>query len=147
MEFSFQSLVNLAVAPGIVLLVLSSAFRYQTLENQVSRLTAVSDGSNLAVITALRQRAGRFRAAFVALYFALVIIFAAALVCALTRDEYPVATYLLPVALIFVLYALLQLLLEARHSVSTLVNDIDQLSVRTPGVPIDPWTPGDGSRH
>lgn len=131
MDLTAQSLLGLAFAPGIVLLVLSSAFRYQTLENQVIRLTTQGIRPTKVTLKVLADRACRFRAAFLALYAALALLSTAAIAAVVAAvlgfDQLLPAVPLVLVSLLLVLFAIMQLVLEARHGVTTLIDQIDDL--------------------
>ena len=132
MDGTLQALLGLVVAPGVALLVLSTAIRFQTLEDQVRRVEQGLVACSIDYLANLKKRAHRFRRALVALYAALALIAMAALVGLvavwLTLDVTGPTLTVIGLAIGLILFAISQLLLEATGSIDVVVEQIEHVS-------------------
>ncbi len=122
-------MLGFLVAPGIALLVLSSAFRFQQLENQIQLVSQGKIGCNKNYLKIMKGRVLRFRRAFIALYSALALIALGAALAVfdiwLQADLTVIIVSLIFIAVLAVLFAILQLLLEALRSADVIFEQIE----------------------
>ncbi len=130
-------LTPLLFLPGVALLIISTSARYQRLHEELHHLfenAAEPDETLAREALRLNVRAGYFCSALVSLYVAAALLSLSALVGGLTRTwaglSYWSVVVLFSGAIAMVLYALIQLVREARQSLAILQYHTDVIERR-----------------
>ena len=130
-------LTPLLLLPGVALVIVSTSARYQRLHEELHHLfddTGEPDEDLSREALRLNVRAGYFCSALVSLYVASALLSLAALVGGLTRTwaglSYWSLVVLFCAAIATVLYALIQLIREARQSLAILQYHTDSIERR-----------------